>query len=64
MERVWQDLRQYLDEETVEVLPPQAVDRMLALVRGHWAMRPGPDVRPALERAAIERGPWEPRTRP
>jgi len=56
MERVWQDLRQYLDEETVEVLPPQAVDRMLALVRGHWAMRPGPDVRPALERAAIESG--------
>ena len=46
MERVWQDLRQHLDEETVEVLPPQAVDRMLALVRGHWAMRPGPDVRP------------------
>jgi predicted RND superfamily exporter protein len=33
---VWGESRTYLDEETVEVLPPELIDRILTYMRANW----------------------------
>jgi predicted RND superfamily exporter protein len=33
---LWQASRLYLDEETVEILPPEIIDRILALLKERW----------------------------
>ena len=33
---LWQACRTYLDEETVEILPPETIDRILANMKEHW----------------------------
>ncbi|HPI92519.1 MAG TPA: MMPL family transporter [Deltaproteobacteria bacterium] len=56
MEPVWQDLQRYLDEETVEVLPPNAIGRILALFRDQWKGRHGSQVQSGMARIAAQSG--------
>jgi hypothetical protein len=36
LEPLWTACQTYLDEETVEVLPPELIERILALMKEHW----------------------------
>ncbi len=38
---VWDEVRRYLEEETVEILPPGIVMELLAYTRDHWENRHG-----------------------
>jgi predicted RND superfamily exporter protein len=50
---LWKACRTYLDEETVEILPPEIIDRILALMKEHWHKTDPSDLEDQIEEIIV-----------
>ena len=53
---VMQEIRHFLQEETVELLPEDLIDSLMDYVKDHWQERSGPEFRREVERQIIASG--------
>jgi predicted RND superfamily exporter protein len=60
LEPLWRASRTYLDEETVEVLPPELIDRILAHMRARWEEAGGSELEDRIAEMVVKSGAMVP----
>jgi len=53
---LWKACRTYLDEETVEILPPEIIDRTLKVMKEHWNKTDPADLENRIEEIILTSG--------
>ncbi len=56
LDSVWKAAGIYLEEETVEVLPPDLIELLLAELKNNWTARNRPEIRKQMENLIIANG--------